>query len=73
MVLLIVDDRRGAHKFIDFGVALPSQLRDIRFRLMDGLSSPVGYTKAHILNSLEPCHLIFDRGLSGQKIRLLRT
>jgi len=34
--LLIVDDRRGAHKFIDFGIALPSQLRDIRFCLVNG-------------------------------------
>ena len=71
--LLIVDDRRGADKFIDFGVTLPAQFGNVRFRLLDGLSGPVRHSPTHIADSLETGHLIFDRGFAGQKIRLLRT
>lgn len=70
---LIVDDRRGADKFIDFGITLPTQFGNVGFRLLHGLSGPVRHGATHVADSLESCHLIFDCGFPGQKIRLLRT
>lgn len=70
---LIVDDRRGADKFIDLGVTLPAQFGNVGFRLLDCLSGPVRHSPTHVADSLETCHLVFDRGFAGQKIRLLRT
>jgi hypothetical protein len=68
-----MDNRGRAHEFVNFGIALPTKLRDIGLGLHDRASRSIRDRAAHVPDGLQAGHLVFNSGLAGEEVGLLRA